>query len=102
MNKELQAKVSTCIGIYKQVYKQEYDQFLIEKKQLMSTINNKWSALPGTDYIVRELNRYPETLATIIKRTLTDDEHKEFREEKFQIWFGNNNKEFNMARGGKL
>jgi len=95
-------KVTSCVGAYRDIYKAEHQQFCKEQIERKKNLKNEWSELPGEGFVVRELNRIPETLHTIFKKVLTQDEYKHFQEETSQIWFGNEFKEFNMAERGKL
>lgn len=99
-NNDIKHKVTIVVDSYLKNYKTEATQFAKEIKLYREGLNNKWAELKkGSDIVVRELNRYPETLDALIKIGLDDAEYIEFRSQKMQFWFGNQFPIFKVTEG---
>jgi hypothetical protein len=96
-NKDIKEKVTNIVNAYIKSYPVEYAAFQKQQKLYRDNLKNKWAELKGSDVMVRELNRYPETLAAFIKLGLSDAEYLEFRETKMQLWFGNTFADFRVT-----
>lgn len=98
-NKDIKLKVSAIVEAYIRTFPTEYAAFRKQAGAYRDNLATKWAELPGTEVMVRELNRYPETLHSLIKAQLSEAEYLEFRETKTQQWFGNHFKDFKVAEG---
>lgn len=98
-NKDIKLRVSAIVKTYIRTFPTEYAAFRKQAQIYRDNTRTKWAELPDSEVMVRELNRYPERLFTMIRLGLADDEYLEFRETKMQLWFGNHFADFKVAEG---
>lgn len=97
-DKDVKLKVTDIVGAYIKAYPLEYGAFIKQQEYKRQNLQNDWAEVNGYEgVVIRQLNEYPETLAALIKIGLSDSEHMVFQSEKFQKWFGNNFKNFNVT-----
>lgn len=91
-------KVSTAVEKYIKAYPLEYQNFKKQQNFKRSNLNNDWAEVNGYEgVVIRALVEYPETLSFLIKMVLDDAEFLIFKEDKYQIWFGNKFSDFRVT-----
>lgn len=99
-NVDIKHKVEVIVEAYIKNFGVEFAAFRKQQKSYREGLATKWAELKkGSDIVIRELNRMPETLNTLIKLGLSEAEFLEFRETKMQFWFGNRFPDFKVTEG---
>lgn len=96
-NKDIKLKVSDIVAAYIKNYSVEWSNFQKQQRAYRENLKNEWAEMKGSDIMVRELNRIPETLFALLKIGLSEAEYLEFKELKMQQWFGNKFRDFNVT-----
>ena len=96
--KTAQDKIIEYVIAYKELFADEYQQFLIGRKEKIDMNLTKFAEpdkdLPSID---RQLHEIPNTLFTILKTRLKEEEWAYFDSIKGSRWFARKYKEFRSA-----
>lgn len=91
-------KIDTAVRKYIETYPIEYQNFRKQQNFKRANLNNDWAEVNGHEgVVIRALVEYPESLNFLIKMVLDDAEFLQFREDKYQIWFGNKFADFRVT-----
>jgi|ERR1051326_2508683 hypothetical protein len=92
---DAQKKITSCIDSYKQIYSDEYNQFLKGQKERIKLAGKHglWQdTKAGGEW--RKLTEIPLTLHNLLHAILTEDEWKYYESENGKLWLVKTFKEF--------
>ncbi len=90
--------IETTVREYITFAPDEYENFKKGKQVKVNMNANKFAEMEGSDYLIRELYEMPETLHSMLKLRLSDEQYKWFRTSAGGIWFAKTFKDFRSAK----
>ena len=93
---DVKLKVSRLVEGYIKMFPQEFEGFKVGIRQKRDKQVDKFGSFKKTDYLQRALYEIPETLDTIFRGVLNEDEREWLRTMKAARWFTKTFKEFSL------
>ena len=97
MSTNAQANIMANVLQYTKTFPQEWEQFKLQMKQVRDNAKNKFGEIEGSDTVERKLHEIPETLYSMLKMSLCEEDWDYYNSLEGSKWFAKRNPLFRSS-----